>query len=366
MAVDFGSALSSIRRDFTDDEVTQVVCSLGSPPPKQGANGELMFQTVCHHGDSFKLYWYREGKRFHCYTHCGDSFNLYELVMRSLSVSFGEALRYVNNQLGIADGSHRGFNRTAQQSDDWKLFDRYKPKGRQENFTPEILPAGLIGYYPQAYPQSWLDEGITQKAMDDFFIRFDPIANKIIIPQIGPDGDLVGIRGRALDPEDIAAGKKYMPVTIEGKTLRHPTAYNLYGLYQNREAIIRSKKIMLFEAEKSVMKCHGFYGENDFTVAVCGSSVSNYQRDLILSLGVSEVFLAFDKEYHKAFTSESDVYADKILSIAYKFAPYVTTWVLWDTEDLIGYKDSPADRGQEVLETLMKNKFEVKSREEDE
>jgi hypothetical protein len=33
--------------------------------------------------------------------------------------------------------------------------------------------------------------------------------------------------------------------------------------------------------------------------------------------------------------------------------------VLWDDMGLLGKKDSPFDRGQEVLETLMKHKVEI-------
>ena len=54
----------------------------------------------------------------------------------------------------------------------------------------------------------------------------------------------------------------------------------------------------------------------------------------------------------------------KIFNIAYTFCPYVTTYVLWDKENVLGYKDSPADKGQEVLEKLMKQKYEVETRDE--
>ena len=33
--------------------------------------------------------------------------------------------------------------------------------------------------------------------------------------------------------------------------------------------------------------------------------------------------------------------------------------VLWDTNDLLGYKDSPTDRGKEILLQLMDNKIYV-------
>lgn len=353
---------NSIKKDFSSEEAIKVLTALGSNGYRTGSNGELLFQTVCHHGDSYKLYWYPESKMFHCYV-CGESFDMYKLVMVSKSLKFKEALVYVYEILGIEEKEEkRGFIPIAKtQLDDWEIFNRYNKKKEEKKsvYNPKILPKTLIDYYPDIYPIEWLNDGITKEAMDKYNIRFDPVHNKIIIPQYDADGELVGIRGRALNPEDLDKGQKYMPVSLEDDVLRCPTAYNLYGLSTNKKAISSIGKILLFEAEKSVMKCAGFYGDNNFTVACYGSNISNFQRDLILSLGVKEVFIAFDKEYHTAFTPESDSYSEKILKLAYKFCPYVTTWVLWDVDGDLGYKDSPADCGKQTLEKLMKNKYEV-------
>lgn len=47
---------------------------------------------------------------------------------------------------------------------------------------------------------------------------------------------------------------------------------------------------------------------------------------------------------------------DKIVD---KLSPFVTVSVLWDTNDLLEYKDSPTDRGKETLLQLMENKIYV-------
>lgn len=353
-----------LKRLFSKAEIICLLSALGSASHKNGTNGELIFQTVCHHGDSYKLYYYPQSRQFHCYTGCSAGFDAYELVMRSLACSFSQSVQYINGLFSAQQRAQQGFLPTCTQ--DWSLFERYRAtQAAAQSFTPVLYPPALLDFYTKVYPIEWLQEGITPQAMDKFNIRFDIAHNKIIIPQYSPQGELIGIRGRALNSHEVAEGKKYMPVTIEGTTLRHPTAYSLYGLYQNQRAIRRFQKIMIFEAEKSVIKCDGFYGSNNFTAAVCGSSISQYQRSLILRLGVKEVFLAFDKEYHTPFTPQSDFYAEKILSLAAKFAPYVTTYVLWDTQGLLQYKDSPADRGQATLEQLMQSKFEVTTLEDE-
>ena len=187
--------------------------------------------------------------------------------------------------------------------------------------------------------------------------------NKIIIPHRDMEGRLIGIRGRALNQIDIDAKRKYMPITIEGKVLKHTLGNNLYGLCQNEEAIKRFKKIIIFESEKSVLLCDTYYHQNNFSVAVCGSNITDTQCKIIRNLGVNEVMIAFDKEYIDAKSKLAEVYMNKLLRLAYKLVPYCTVYILMDTDGLLEQKDSPADRGQDVLEKLMKSKIEVRREE---
>ena len=353
------------RRLLTTDQVTQILSQLGSAPPRASPNGQaLIFQTICHnppHLGSFKLFYYLNNGLFHCYTHCGDSFDIYELVMRSKGCGFYQALLFIQSVLGLTLEHKTGIQRKV--IDDWQLIDKYALRVPQLTQLQPEYPLTVLDYYKPLYPVQWLRDRITPQAMEQFQIRFDPIKNEIIIPHFDPSGRLIGIRSRLLDTSAVAAGFKYMPTSIEGQDYRHLLRNNLYGLYQNQQAIRRCGKVVLFEAEKSVLQCAGYYGANNFTVAVCGSNVSRWQRDTLLSLGVREVFLAFDKEYHAPFTSESDAYADKILNLASLFTPYVTTYVLWDVDGLLDYKDSPSDKGCEVLDQLMIKKFEVTTEE---
>ena len=70
----------------------------------------------------------------------------------------------------------------------------------------------------------------------------------------------------------LGEGRKYMPVYYHGKSLRYPIRENLYGLYENKENICSSRKIILFEAEKSVMMLDSFYNGQGNGVALSGMS----------------------------------------------------------------------------------------------
>lgn len=360
------------KQQFSNEEITKIVTSLGSSPPLTDSHNNLIFQTVCHNhqGGSYKLYYYSDSGLFHCYTDCGDSFNVYELIARNkgyqLPSGFYKCVNYVNAILGI--DIRNGFTTQIQLSDDWSILNKYTQQKNSQTCVTNInvFSSNILKLYSDVCPYEWLQEGISSTALKKYQIKFDVDNNQIIIPHFNTEGKLIGVRSRALNEYDVTGGRKYMPVRIEQQWYNHPTAYNLYGLYQNLSTIKALKKIIIFEAEKSVLKCETYYRDNNFSVAICGSSVSNYQRDLILSLGVTDVYIALDKEYHEAFTPESDKYSEKIFAICNKFTPYFNTYVLWDIDNLLHYKDSPCDKGQKIFEELLQNKFEVKTNEESE
>ena len=59
----------------TEDAIIDIMAENGSPVYGEGETSDgqkyLIFRTICHHGDSHKLYYYVETKTFHCYTNCG-------------------------------------------------------------------------------------------------------------------------------------------------------------------------------------------------------------------------------------------------------------------------------------------------------
>jgi DNA primase len=71
---------------------------------------------------------------------------------------------------------------------------------------------------------------------------------------------------------------------------------NLYGLNWNKDHIKTIKKAIIVEGEKSVLLYASYFGwDNNICVACCGSSISAYQVQFLLDLGVEEIVIAFDK-----------------------------------------------------------------------
>ena len=100
--------------------------------------------------------------------------------------------------------------------------------------------------------------------------------------------------------------------------------------------------------------------ENDISVAVCGSSLINYQVQLLLDLGVQEIIIAFDKQFQKSGDDEYKRWIKKLTDLHKKYSNLCQISFMFDKsgEDL-GYKESPIDRGAETFTKLFKERIRL-------
>jgi hypothetical protein len=355
------------------EDIKKVLSDLGGGEPIYDREGNMVFKTCCHGGNKHKLYYYEESKQFHCYTDCGSNIDIYQLVVsakkeRGQNYSFPDAVKEVSNITGIVYtkvGSRFGRNEEAEKShrvDDWNFIDKFKRKEKIKVDMPVYNEKVLEVFLPIGY-EPWENEGISLETQREFGVGFYLRNDSIIIPHYDTNNNLIGIRQRNTRQEDVEAGRKYTPVIVENKLYNHPLGVSLYGLHKTKNAVLQTKKLLFFEGEKSVHKAQDFYGKLNFTTAVCASNITNFQRDIALSMGVEEVFISFDKYGEGSTETMIQRYKDKLLSFASKFTPYVRTYILWDDEGLLGYKESPVDRGKEVFEKLMSQKYEIETTE---
>jgi hypothetical protein len=350
-----------IKESLTEQEIHTILKDLGSKDPLMGNQ----YQTVCHGGHKHKLYYYHDSKSFHCYTDCSENMDIFEVVVRAKGVSFPQAVQYVAAITGKTFGFSSILNNSTDIVNDWDIINRYKKKEKIMTVLPEYDSKVMDVFLP--YPhESWINDGISIKTMNEFEIGYYIREEKITIVHRDINSRFIGLRGRAMKEEDIDNGRKYMPLSIGNQLYNHMTMMNLYGLHKTKDAVKKLKKIMFFEGEKSILKCQDYYGDLNFTCAVCSSNISNFHRDIAVSLGVEEVFIAFDKFRAKEDSESEELYQkrffdyqEKLIKYAQKFTPYCRVYILWDTDNLLDHKDSPADKGKEVLEELMKNKFEI-------
>ena len=241
---------SEIIEQLDDNKVKGLLDKLNIPFEERA--DYLVMPTVCHNEDAdeapWKLYYYKNTHIFQCYTECGSMsiFTFLKNFYETRNITYDWYTDVYQLILGCSY-----FKEETDSNSYRAIRDNYTDKkARRElpSYSPLILDS-FIKYYPT----EWLEDGISKAAMDKFNIKFSPSQNKIIIPHYDAAGRLVGIRGRALNPEEIELVGKYLPVQIEGKWYSHPLSLNLYGLDKTKQAIQETGVACLFEAEKSIL-----------------------------------------------------------------------------------------------------------------
>jgi hypothetical protein len=318
--------------------------------------------TICHQGTKPKLYYYKDSKSFHCYTECGQ-LDILGVVMGYKGYTeeeFYKVINWICIKLNI-DNCEYGFGNQEQISD-WQFIRKYKKSSKKQLENKPLVPydKSILRIFLKWYTEEWIKEGISIETMEKYNIMYSPWQQKIIIPHFDLNNQLIGVRGRSLLDEDIELFGKYNPFKVGRRFYNHSLGQNLFGLNHNMKAILRKRKIMLVESEKAVMQTDTMFGEDNFTVGLCGSNLTSYQRGLILMLGVREVIVGLDKQYQTLDSEECKKWAKHIKdNIVTPLAPYVIVTILWDTQDVLEYKNSPSDKGKETLLKLMDNKLYV-------
>lgn len=347
MAFNYQSIVENLR----DEDVFRLLEQLGAEPVDKGTH--FVCKTICHNEDpseaSEKLYYYKNTHLFMCYTECGGQ-NIFKFLKnyydaRDMVYDWHKDILQVILNCSVSVNSPS---------------NTYKSK-RNEYLKQEVkeLPTfsnGILEMFPKYYPYEWLSDGITPAAMDKYNIRYSNIWNKIIIPHFNVNGQLVGIRGRALNPQEAEEFGKYVPIQIEGKWYSHPLSLNLYGLDKNKEWIKKTGKAFLFEAEKSVLQLENFSIPN-CGVATCGSNLNKYQIKLLMKeCAPKEIIICYDNEEE----GNSGKYFNKLYKMCKKYSNYANMSFIYDRKGLSKMKDSPSDNGQEIFEKLLEERVRVR------
>ena len=343
----------SIIEELDDARVMSMLDKLDIPYIDRG--DYLILPTVCHNENveeaSMKLYYYKNTHIFQCYTECGamSIFTFLKNFYETRNIDYDWFTDIYEVICGCSYFSEEKKNDDSYRS----IRNNYTLKKDRRELP--YYSDGILDVFTKYYPVEWLNDGISRAAMDKFNIRFSFPQNKIIIPHYDAGGRLIGIRGRALNKEDIENWGKYMPVQIENKWYSHPLSLNLYGLNVTKENIRRAGVAYIFEAEKSVLQCESFDIPN-CAVAVCGSKFNKYALDILVrECHPHEIVICFDKEELPG----SDEYFHHLYNLCEKYKVYSNFSFIYDKENLLTLKDSPSDRGEEVFLKLLEKRVRV-------
>lgn len=357
----------NIKEQLTIEQVMDLVAELGGEPRLQQGGEYFTAKTICHGGNSHKLYYYNNTHLFRCYTECSpEIFDIFELVRKVNSRQNKEwtlphAVNYVASYFGIATQSY-DFSNEQNELQDWKIINKYNKinsieEKQKQRVEMKFYDKKILQYLPRPHIEPWEREGITYEVMMNRGICYNPVSHGIVIPHYDMDGNLIGIRERTLIKEEEQYGK-YKPAILGGTMYNHPLGFALYNLNFSKENIKTFQKAVVFEGEKSSLLYGSYFGlDNDISVAVCGSNLINHQVDLLLSLDVKEIIVAFDKQFKESGDDEFKRWTQKLTDIHRKYSPKVQISFMFDKWNLLGYKDSPIDQGADTFMKLFKDRI---------
>jgi hypothetical protein len=352
--------LRELREELNDEQVKNILMQFNVEPYAE-TDSAIIYPTVCHNieGGNPKLYYYKNTKLFKCYTECGEIFDIFRLLqkmqkLRGKEISIPQAVEMCD-----LHNEDLGTDYDVRDIQDLRYFEElYNTVVDVSEIRPlKIYDKNTLNRYIFSVDgvKSWIEEGIGISAIEKFSVKFDPISNAIVIPNYDIDGNLIGVRGRFLDPDATA---KYAPMYHNGSYLSHPTGRSFYGIYENRKTIEEKHRVVIFEGEKSVLKFETYYPGENIALATLGKTITNEHIRLLLKMKVSHIILAYDADYET--DRELTLKREEYTKLARILKTYFTVGILLDFDLKLNYKDSPIDGGKEYFEELLKNRLIIK------
>lgn len=306
-----------IKLGFPEDKIKYRASKnmISSPRPEEGADNPQGCILYCD--TLFYMYTTRSGRG-----------NIYTLTMDRKKLSFPKAVKqiakWIDYDLKDTNPIHLPFGGF------YKNFLKYNDDclDTELNVYEDNLP-------PQACNLRFKRDGISYNTQMVFDLRFDLDSNSILIPIYNMNHELVGCKARK--NEDTTKNKYYA-------TLSFPKTSIVYGLAQNYKSIVSKRKIIIFEAEKSVMQCYDFGCY--IAVSIMGHNISKAQAKIIKSLMCDEIIIAFDEGVSE---DEIKLAASMVYVRNFNKVSYLYGGMLKDS------KMSPSDLGKDQFKKLLNN-----------
>lgn len=274
------------------------------------------------------------------FSNMGLSGDIFSLIMDVKNVNFSESIKLLHNLFNL---KYTKYTQEKKESykDPFCIFKkiRRKSKGFDEIDEMKKYSDNIINNWIPYLHTSWSCD-MLEKTRKKFDIGFSIRDQRITIPHRHYEtGDLIGVVGRTVNElQEELNIPKYFPL------IKYPKSRNLYGLFQNYKHIQNLGYITVFEGEKSVHKRDARF---DYSCVSIGChEISNEQVKILKELNV-EIIIAFDK----------DVSLFDILKNCEKFYPIKNVSFIYDKNNILSDKDSPADSNLGNYKNLFDNRI---------
>ena len=268
-----------------------------------------------------------------------DNSDIITLVQYNKKCSFVESVKYLHGILGLEYKWQRNPQKQTNQVNPLYIFEKVKSKRRVDVADIHVLDEDLLNDFIPILYIGWLREGIMPWTAKKFGLAYSYKKKRVVIPmRHWLTGELLGINSRTTVENYNELGIKKFFITPS-----YQKSLNLFGLYENYNEIQKAGYVVVYEAEKSVLKRDSL---NDHTgVALSGHSISDEQVRILIGLNV-DIIISMDK----------DVQIEEVRHICSKFNNIRNVYYTLDKWDLLDEKDSIADKPNKVFDFLMKYK----------
>ncbi|MBY6838671.1 toprim domain-containing protein [Clostridium botulinum] len=265
--------------------------------------------------------------------------DIISLTMEINDIKFVKAIKLIHKILRL---KYYGNNIvvTKKKKDILSIFKKAKNNYYNNNLDElKIYHEDIFREYVKIPYIEWIKEGIMPYTQKEFNVGYSLKNNRVCIPWklwCGEENDYTGLIGRTLNKDyNLFNIPKYFPL------ISFPKSLNLFGLQENYKYIQEKGEVIVYEAEKSVLKSHSLFIKN--TVALGGHELSDEQIKILVSLNVRIIF-----------AMDNDMSEELSIKMCKRVQHLRKTGYIYDEFKLTGNKSSPIDKGLKVYNALYK------------
>ncbi|MEH7209979.1 hypothetical protein V7094_27835 [Priestia megaterium] len=323
----------------------------GAPPEEENHT------SIAVDVDNLFCSYYKKDETFY-----GD---IYQLVGLFRDEEFRDSFRYVKSLFGIG-GKYVKETKTDPLSRFKNIRKQHKPiVDLDEVVVPKFGMEALKDFIMLPH-MSLFYEGILPQTAEVFKVCYDPKLDRVLFPHFNYDDKeaIVGITGRTTrSKEEI---KQLLIPKYWNYVKGYKKMYNLYGFSHSLPFAIINGMLVIFEAEKSVLKNWTQTRNEGFSCSVGGHEISQVQVQIIMRHLPPdvEIVIAFDKDIMKMQDKDGNLTDEDgnllgeqfLIRTAQMFSKYRKASYIWDDKDLLEDHDSPIDQGYKVFHELLDNR----------
>ena len=160
---------------ITDEDIVNILTEEFGAIKGSENSEQIIFSSICHGSNSFKLYWYKTSKTFHCYV-CSESWSLFDFIGMMLGLSFLKSYKWLCNYKGIKNTRQqfRGFKSRDSENKDLEFLKLHSYKPTQNEIILPTYDDGVLRNFDKAIEESWYEEGINdEEVLDKFEILYN-------------------------------------------------------------------------------------------------------------------------------------------------------------------------------------------------